>query len=74
MQFEISSFVKLHIKVLPKVFCIFKFDLDVKHCSYLSNKNHGLQKKTLEKKAFFAVDYIKILHYIVHRWRHIQSE
>ena len=25
------------------------------------NKEHGLQKKTLEKIVFFAVDYVKII-------------
>ena len=36
-----------------------------------SNKNHGLQKKTV----FFTVDYVKIIElHIVHTWRHMQSE
>ena len=33
------------------------------------------EKKSLLKKSFFAVDYVKIIElYIVHTWRHIQSE
>ena len=33
-----------------------------------SNKNHGLQKKKLfiEKNSFFAVDYVKIIDYILY--------
>ena len=32
-----------------------------------SNKNHGLQKKTLEKNSFFIVDSVKIIElHIVH--------
>ena len=42
-----------------------------------SNKDHGLQKKTLYRKKifFFAADYAKIIElHIAHKWRHMQSE
>ena len=33
------------------------------------------KKRFIEKNSFFAVDYVKIIElYIVHTWRHIQSE
>ena len=41
-----------------------------------SNKNHGLQKKTLYRKySFFAIYFIEITElHIVHTWRHMQTE
>ena len=66
------SFIKIYIKVLLKIFS--KFDLNLKCCSYFCNKNHGLQKKSLEKNAFFTADYVKIELHVVHTCRHMQSE
>ena len=42
------------------------------------HKNKVLQKKKLfieKKKSFFPVGYVKIIQfYIVHTWRHMQTE
>ena len=64
MQYEISFFF---IKIQVEVFCS-KFDLNVKHRSHFSNKNHGLYKKALYRKNnFFSVDYVKIIKlHVVH--------
>ena len=73
MQYEISCFIKIHIKV-------FYFQ-NLFNCEtlllFFSNKNHGLlRKKTLyRKKKFFSADYVKIVElHVVHTWRHMQSE
>ena len=41
-----------------------------------SNKNRGLQKKTLyRKKIVFFVGYVKIIElHVVHKWCHMQPE
>ena len=40
-----------------------------------SNKNHGLQKKTLQKILFFEVGYAKIIElHILPTWRHMQFD
>ena len=40
-----------------------------------SNKYDDQKKLFIEKKSFFAVDYVKIIElHIVHKWRHKQSE
>ena len=42
-----------------------------------SNKNRGLQKKTLyrKKKRVFFVGYVKIIElHVVHKWCHMQPE
>ena len=51
-------------------FFIFKFDLNVKHRLYFSNKSHDLQKKTFHRKKYEKNTELNV----VHKWRHMQSE
>ena len=39
-----------------------------------SNKYDDQKKLFIEKKSFFAVDYVKIIELLIHAWRHMQSE
>ena len=41
MQYEISFLIKIQVDVFYS-----KFDLNEKHRSHFSNKNHGLYKKS----------------------------
>ena len=70
VQHEISFFIKVHIN---KVFFIFKFDLNVKHCFYFFwLEPRGLQKETLIEEIVFSVDYFKIIELcVVHTWCHL---
>ena len=76
VQFEISFSIKIHVKWLS-------FDQSFLYSNLIlvlpalifSNKNHDLQKKKLQKKSFFTVDFVKIIEsHIVHTWLHVQSE
>ena len=46
IQYSIKSVFKLKFTLM---FFIFRFDINVKHCSIFSNKNHGLQKEHIWK-------------------------
>ena len=69
VQFEISFSIKIHVKRLS-------FDQSLLYSNLIlvlptlifSNKNHDLQKKkTLEKKLFYTVGFVKIIEsHIVH--------
>ena len=76
LQYEISFFIKIHVKVLTKVFYIQIWFICETQLFFFSNKNHGVQNKPLyRKRGFFAVDYVKIIElHIVNTWRHMQSE
>ena len=71
--------LKYTLRFWPRIFR-FKFDLFWLKCgiplSFFLIKTMVCRKRLfIEKKSFFAVDYVKIIElHIVHKWRHKQSE
>ena len=54
---KLVFFVKIHVKVLTKVFYIQIWFICETQLFFFSNKNHGVQNKPLyRKRGFFAVD------------------
>ena len=69
-------FIKIHIKVLTKVFYIQTWFLcETLLLRFLRGTMVCIKKLLIETKQFFAVDYVKFIElHIVHIWRHVQSE
>ena len=68
-------FIKIHVKVLTKVFHIqiwFKYKTPL---FFFPIRTMVYRKKLFIEVNSFVVDYVKIVElHIVHTWRHMQSE
>ena len=76
IQYEISFFIKIHVKVLTKVFYIqIWFKCETQLLFFLIRTMVYRKKIFTEKNSIFAVDYVEIIElHIVHTRRHMQSE
>ena len=61
VQYKISFQIKYTL-----MFFIFRFDLNVKHCSIFSNKNHGLQKEHFIEKIWKSYSITCFTHMTSH--------